>query len=65
MVPGEQFPLTRDRSYVFMAVGHVSETQGVLKPTLLQLTPLASPGYGKVQFYLDGKRVLYIRGGGG
>ena len=47
---GEQFPLTRDRSYVFMAVGHVSETQGVLKPTLLQLTPLASPGYGKVQF---------------
>ena len=47
---GEQFPLTKDRHYVFMALGHVDETQGSLKPSLLQLAPLASPGISKVQF---------------
>jgi hypothetical protein len=47
---GEQFPLRKDREYVFMAVGHVDSTQGTLKPTLIQLNPLASPGVSRVQF---------------
>jgi hypothetical protein len=47
---GEQFSLTRDRSYVFMAMGHIDTTSGAIQPKLLQLDPLASPGTGKVQF---------------
>ena len=47
---GEEFSLIRDRRYLFMACGLVSAATGQLKPTLLQLTPLAKPGVGHVQF---------------
>ena len=47
---GEEFLLIKDRRYLFMACGLVSETTGSLKPTLIRMTPLAKPGVGKVQF---------------
>jgi len=46
---GEEFSLTADRHYVFFAFGHIDEIQGALKPTLLKLNPLASPGVSRVQ----------------
>lgn len=48
--PGEEFLLVKERRYLLLACGMYGVMSGQTKPTLLQLTPMAKPGVGKVHF---------------